>query len=171
FYWEMDLKHPPESRLEALAGVVWMEGLGSLRDKAARLESLGGWLAERLSPTHAAEVRRAALLCKTDLLSEMIGSGKEYASLEGVMGAYYAARHGEDHAVVAAIRDHVRPRGAGDALPATDAGVALAIADRADSTVGAFLAGKLPSGSEDPYGVRRAANGVVRVLLERGSAP
>ncbi len=115
-------------------------------------------------------VERAALLCKTDLLSEMIGSGKEYASLEGVMGAYYAARHGEEHAVVTAIRDHVRPRGAGDDLPSSDAGAALSVADRADSAVGAFLAGKVPSGSEDPYGVRRAANGVVRVLLDQSRA-
>jgi glycyl-tRNA synthetase beta chain len=86
------------------------------------------------------------------------------------MGAYYAARHGEDHAVVTAIRDHVRPKGVGDALPASDAGAALSVADRADSAVGAFLAGKIPSGSEDPYGVRRAANGVVRVLLDQRRA-
>jgi glycyl-tRNA synthetase beta chain len=100
----------------------------------------------------------------------MIGSGKEYASLEGVMGAYYAARHGEEHAVVVAIRDHVRPKGAGDELPSSPAGAALSIADRADTVVGAFLAGRIPSGSEDPYGVRRAANGVVRLLLEQGRA-
>ena len=167
FYWEMDLKHPPESRLEALAGVVWMEGLGSLRDKAARLESLGGWLAERLSPTHAAEVRRAALLCKTDLLSEMIGSGKEYASLEGVMGGHYARRAGESHAVATAIAEHYRPRGPADALPETDGGAILSLADKLDHVAGAFVAGKVPSGSEDPYGVRRAGNGVVRILIEQ----
>jgi len=100
----------------------------------------------------------------------MIGSGKEYASLEGVMGSYYAARHGEPAEVVRAIRDHVLPRGAGDPLPSSDAGAALAVADRADSVAGAFLAGKIPSGSEDPYGVRRAANGVVRILLEQDRA-
>src|SRR5439155_16742659 len=142
FYWELDLKHPPESRLEALAGVVWMEGLGSLRDKAARLESLGGWLAERLSPTHAAEVRRAALLCKTDLLGEMIGSGKEYASLEGIMGGHYARRAGENDAVAAAIAEHYLPRGAGDEPPFSAAGALLALADKLDHVAGAFVAGK-----------------------------
>src|SRR5262249_7822007 len=73
FYWDTDVKHTPAERVDALAGVVWMEGLGSLRDKAARLESLGGWLAERLAPDAAGAVRRAALLCKVDLLGEMIG--------------------------------------------------------------------------------------------------
>src|SRR5207344_1200188 len=102
------------------------------------LEELGAWLAAEFAPASAADVERAALLCKTDLLSEMIGSGKEYASLEGVMGAYYAARHGEEHAVVVAIRDHVRPRGAGDELPSSPAGAAVSIADRADTVVGAF---------------------------------
>jgi glycyl-tRNA synthetase beta chain len=167
FYWETDLKHPPAERVEALAGVVWMEGLGTLRDKAARLESLAGWLAERLAPTTAASARRAALLCKTDLLGEMIGSGKEYASLEGVMGGHYARRAGEPEAVAAAIAEHYRPRGAGDALPASEAGALLALADRLDHVAGAFVAGKVPSGSEDPYGVRRAGNGVVRILVEQ----
>jgi glycyl-tRNA synthetase beta chain len=142
--------------------------MGSVKDKAGRMEELGAWVAGRWDADLIPAVRRAAFLCKTDLLGEMIGSGKEYASLEGVMGAYYAARHGEDHAVVVAIRDHVRPKGAGDELPSSIAGAALSVADRADTVVGAFLAGRIPSGSEDPYGVRRAANGVVRVLLESG---
>ena len=168
FYWETDLKHPPEARVEALAGVVWMEGLGSLREKAARLEVLAGLVAQRIAPAAAAAAQRAALLCKTDLLSEMIGSGKEYASLEGVMGGHYARRAGEPDDVAAAIAEHYRPRGPADSLPATGAGAVLAIADKLDHVAGAFVAGKVPSGSEDPYGVRRAANGVVRILAERG---
>ena len=167
FYWETDLAHPPAARIEALAGVVWMEGLGTLRDKAARLESLSGWLAERLAPASADAARRAALLCKTDLLSEMIGSGKEYASLEGVIGGYYARHAGESEAVATAIAEHYRPRGAGDALPGSDAGAILSLADKLDHVAGAFVAGKVPSGSEDPYGVRRAGNGVIRVLIEQ----
>ena len=167
FYWETDLKHPPAERLEALAGVVWMEGLGSLREKAARLETLAGSVARRLAPAASAAAVRAALLCKTDLLSEMIGSGKEYASLEGVMGGHYARRAGEPEDVAAAIAGHYRPRGPSDSLPETDAGAVLAIADKLDHVAGAFAAGKVPSGSEDPYGVRRAANGVVRILLEQ----
>jgi glycyl-tRNA synthetase beta chain len=168
FYWETDLKHTPAERVDALAGVVWMEGLGSLRDKAERLESLAGWLAERLAPAAAETARRAARLCKTDLLSEMIGSGKEYASLEGVIGGHYARRAGEPEAVAQAIAEHYRPRGAGDALPESDAGTMLALADKLDHVAGAFVAGKVPSGSEDPLGVRRAGNGVTRILIEQG---
>ena len=167
FYWDTDLAKSPEARVPDLAGIVWLAGMGSMLDKTRRLKALAGWVAGHDDVALLPHVERAALLCKTDLLSEMIGSGKEYASLEGVIGAYYAARHGEPAAVCAAIRDHVRPKGAGDALPETAAGAALAIADRADTVVGCFLAGKIPSGSEDPYGVRRAANGVVRLLLER----
>jgi len=170
FYWDTDLKKSPADRAPELSGIVWLEGMGSVLDKAKRMQGLAAWIAGHWDAELIPTVERAALLCKTDLLSEMIGSGKEYASLEGVMGAYYAARHGEEHAVVVAIRDHVRPRGAGDELPSSPAGAALSIADRADTVVGAFLAGKIPSGSEDPYGVRRAANGVVRVLLNSGHA-
>jgi glycyl-tRNA synthetase beta chain len=167
FYWRTDLKRTVEQQIQALAGVVWMEGLGSLREKAARLESLGAWLAERLAPEAAGAVRRAALLCKTDLTSEMIGSGKEYASLQGVIGSYYAAAAGEPEAVTRAIREHYRPTGAGDALPESDAGTMLALADKLDHVAGAFVAGKIPSGSEDPYGVRRAGNGVIRILIDQ----
>ena len=167
FYWDTDLKHAPADRIESLASVVWMEGLGSLREKASRLESLAGWLAERLSPAVGESARRAALLCKTDLLSEMIGSGKEYASLEGIMGGHYARRAGEREDVAVAIAEHYRPRGAGDAAPASDAGSLLSLADKLDHVAGAFTGGKVPTGSEDPYGVRRAGNGVVRILIDQ----
>ena len=168
FYWETDLKRPPAELVEALQAVVWMEGLGSLRDKAMRLESLSGTLAARIAPAAAPMAQRAALLCKTDLLSEMIGSGKEYASLQGTIGGYYAAKSGEPEAVARAIMYHYHPRFAGDTLPPTAEGVILAIADKLDHVAGAFVAGKAPSGSEDPYGVRRAGNGVVRILTEGG---
>jgi len=167
FYWDTDLKHAPAARVEALTSVVWMEGLGTLWDKAARLADLGGWLADRLAPAEKATVQRAAQLAKTDLLGEMIGSGKEYASLEGIMGGHYARRAGEPEAVAVAIAEHYRPRGAGDEPPASTAGALLALADKLDHVAGAFVAGKIPSGSEDPYGVRRAANGAVRILIER----
>jgi glycyl-tRNA synthetase beta chain len=167
FYWRTDLKKTPAEQVESLASVVWMEGLGSLRDKAARLVTLGGWLCERLAPGQRATVERAALLCKTDLLSEMIGSGKEYASLQGTIGGYYAERAGEPPEVHRAIAYHYDPRGAGGALPKTEAAAILSLADKLDHVAGAFVAGKAPSGSEDPYGVRRAANGVVRILIEQ----
>ena len=168
FYWDTDLKHKPADLVDKLSGVVWMEGLGSLRDKATRLESLAGWLADRLAPAARAAATRAALLCKTDLLGEMIGSGKEYASLEGVMGGQYARRAGEPEDVAMAIAEHYSPRGAGDEPPFSLAGALLALADKLDHVAGAFVAGKVPSGSEDPYGVRRAANGALRIVIERG---
>ncbi len=167
FYWETDLKHAPAEQVDKLDSVVWMEGLGSLKQKAERLESLTGWLAERCAPSAKTAVVRAARLCKTDLLGEMIGSGKEYASLEGIMGGHYARRAGEPEAVAVAIAEHYRPRGAGDALPESDAGSLLSLADKLDHVAGAFVAGKIPSGSEDPYGVRRAANGAVRIVMDQ----
>ena len=170
FYWDTDLKLKPADLVDRLAGVVWMEGLGSLRDKATRLESLTGWLAERLDAPARETAVRAALLCKTDLLGEMIGSGKEYASLEGIMGGHYARRAGEPAAVAAAISEHYSPRGASDQVPFSAAGALLSLADKLDHVAGAFVAGKTPSGSEDPYGVRRAANGAVRIVIERGWA-
>ncbi|HVP15344.1 MAG TPA: glycine--tRNA ligase subunit beta [Terriglobales bacterium] len=167
FYWQTDLKRPPASRVGDLKSVVWMEGLGSLREKADRLVKLGGWIAGCLAPGERSTVERGALLCKTDLLSEMIGSGKEYASLQGIIGGWYATHSGEPQAVGDAIYWHYHPRGAGDELPKTAAGAILSIADKLDHVVGAFIAGKPPSGSQDPYGVRRAANGVVRILVEK----
>ncbi len=141
----------------------------SLQDQleAARLERLGEWTAAMIAPEAAAAVRRAALLCKTDLLSEMIGSGKEYTSLEGIMGGYYARAAGEPAAVAEAIAEHYRPRGPADALPESPAGAVLSVADKLDHVAGAFVAGKVPSGSEDPFAVRRAANGAVRILIEQ----
>ncbi len=168
FYWDTDLKHKPADLVEKLSGVVWMEGLGSLREKATRLEALTGWLAERVDATARDAAMRAALLCKTDLLGEMIGSGKEYASLEGIMGGHYARRAGEPESVAVAIAEHYAPRGASDEPPFSAAGAVLSLADKLDHVAGAFVAGKSPSGSEDPYGVRRAANGAIRILIERG---
>ena len=165
FYWETDLKRAPAARAADLAQIVWLEGMGTVRDKSERVARLAAAVARTWDESLVPVVERAALLAKTDLLSEMIGSGKEYASLEGVMGAYYAERHGEPAAVCAAIRDHVRPRSASDPLPDTLAGAALAVADRVDTVAGCFLADKVPTGSEDPYGVRRAGNGAVRILL------
>ena len=167
FYWRTDLKRTTAQQIESLAGVVWMEGLGSLRDKAERLQSLGAWLADRIAPGERDAVCRAALLCKTDLTSEMIGSGKEYTALQGVIGAYYARAAGEPKPVCDAIYEHYRPAGAGDALPATAAGAILSVADKLDHVAGAFVKGKVPRGSEDPYGVRRAGNGVIRILMDQ----
>src|SRR5262249_46680411 len=149
-YWEADPKQPPPGRGEAPSGVMWMEGLGTLREKASRLTALCDWLAARLAPAAAADARRAALLSKTDLLSEMIGSGKEYASLEGVMGAHYARRAGESEPVAAAIGEHYRPRGPADALPGSDAGAILSPAGKLAAIAGPFVAGPLPPARHAP---------------------
>ena len=167
FYWETDLKKPQSALIEALANVVWMEGLGSLKEKSERLQGLSGWLAERLAPGTVETVTRASLLCKTDLLSEMIGSGKEYAGLQGIIGGYYAQKAGEPSGVPEAIYWHYHPRFSEDELPRTVEAAVLALADKIDHVVGAFVAGKPPAGSEDPYGVRRAATGVIRILCSR----
>jgi glycyl-tRNA synthetase beta chain len=176
FYWDTDVAKAPEARVPDLAGIVWLQGMGSMLQKVQRMASIVKPLLEMLWPKDAVQpvsprdiehAKRAILLSKTDLLSEMIGSGKEYASLEGIIGAYYAERHGEPSDVVLAIREHVRPKGAGDDLPQSLIGSAVAIVDRLDTVVGGFLAGIVPRGSEDPYGLRRAANGVLRILLEQ----
>jgi glycyl-tRNA synthetase beta chain len=167
YYWDTDLKTAPQDRVEDLAGITWLEGQGTMYDKSHRVLRLGLWLAAQWAPEAEVTVENAALLMKTDLLGEMIGSGKEYAKLEGVMGAYYAERHGAAAEVVTAIGEHLKPKGAGDSLPSSDAGSVLAVSDRLDSVTGCFLAGKIPRGSEDPYGVRRAGNGVIRILLDQ----
>jgi glycyl-tRNA synthetase beta chain len=126
---------------------------------------LCAWIARGDEPAVAQVAAEAARLCKTDLTSEMIGSGKEYASLEGQIGAYYALRAGVSEVVSKAIYYHYKPKGNNDSLPITEAGQVLSLADKLDNVAGAFVIGKVPSGSEDPYGVRRAGNGIVRLLV------
>ena len=147
----------------------FLEGSGSIADKVARL----GPLVERLCDGNglAAEVRaaavRAAALCKADLVSGLVS---EFADLEGYAGSLYARAAGEDEAVCAAIEEHHRPREAGGELPASEAGAVLSIADKADTLAVAFERGLEPTGSRDPFGLRRAAAGVVAIALDRGYA-
>ena len=162
FFWDSDRRVALASREEALREVVYQRGLGSLHDKSARTAHI----AEAIADTAGADaqmVRRAAMLAKCDLLTGMVG---EFPELQGVMGRYYAEADGEPAAVVAAIGDQYRPRFAGDALPATADGQVLAVADKLDTLAGVFSLGKKPSGNRDPFGLRRAALGVVRILIE-----
>lgn len=160
FFYEQDRQHPLMDRLGRLDEMLFQERLGSLADKSRRLENLAAELAPAFDadPTDCA---RAALLCKCDLLTEMVG---EFPELQGVMGRYYAQADGEPEAVAAAIESHYLPRQAGDELPADATGRALAVADRMDSLVGVFAAGKKPRGGKDPFALRRAALAVVRIL-------
>ena len=166
FYWENDLKGGLESKIPGLKGIVWNERLGTIFDRTQRLGELAKELARVLAPATRATVARAAELCKADLASEMVRSGKEFASLQGIIGAEYAAASGEPSAVVQAIREHYLPEGPSDPIPSTVEGRLLSLADKIEAIVGGFRAGLEVTGSQDPYGLRRAGNGIVRILLE-----
>lgn len=162
FFWDSDRTRRLDSRIAALDGVVYQEGLGSLGDKARRVAALARRLAAE-SGQDTADVERAAALAKCDLVTATVG---EFPDLQGIMGAYCAIADGERQRVARAIREHYLPRFAGDALPESAAGQLLALADRIDTLAGIFAIGKRPSGKRDPFGLRRAALGIVRILIE-----
>ncbi|QYZ66073.1 MAG: hypothetical protein OI74_12280 [Gammaproteobacteria bacterium (ex Lamellibrachia satsuma)] len=162
FFWEQDLKNPLDHHIESLKSILFQKKLGTLHDKSGRIASLAESIADQIGLDKALAFR-AAWLCKCDLMSEMVG---EFASLQGTMGRYYAVRSGEDGQVAQAMEEVYMPRHAGDRLPETDCGRAIAIADRLDTLTGIFAIGQKPTGAKDPYGLRRAALGVLRILIE-----
>ncbi len=164
FFWDSDRKTPLAERRSALGDVVFQRGLGSLLEKSERVAALAGEIAAALGGDVAAATR-AAQLGKCDLLTDMVG---EFPELQGVMGRYYAAHDGEPGEVAAAIEEQYLPRYAGDRLPATGAGRALAVAEKLDTLAGIFGVGQRPSGTKDPFGLRRSALGVLRILIEDG---
>jgi len=164
FFWDSDLKKPLEDYRTALAEVTFQKQLGSLLARSDRVAALAERIAE-IADADPTLARRAADLAKCDLMTAMVG---EFPELQGLMGRYYAAAGGEPAEVAAAIEEQYRPRFAGDELPATGAGTALAIADKLDTIVGIFAAGQKPTGAKDPFGLRRAALGVLRILVEKG---
>ncbi len=168
FYWENDLKGGLDAKIPGLKGIVWHEKLGTIFDRVQRIAQIAEELARSLAPPARATVARAAQLCKADLASEMVRSGKEFASLQGIIGAEYAAAAGEPAGVVQAIRDHYLPEGPSDPIPTTIEGRILSLADKMEAIVGGLRAGLTVTGSQDPYGLRRAGNGIVRILLEAG---
>ena len=157
-------------RREQLARVTFAEGLGSLRDRVDRLEWCTDVLLEALAidGADADHARRAAHLCKHDLVSQMVG---EFPELQGVMGGKYLLAEGEPRAVALAVQEHYRPRGAGDGLPATVPGAVLALAERLELLLSIFARGERPSGSSDPYALRRAGNGLLQILWDKGWRP
>lgn len=163
FFWKQDRKQRLDARLESLKSVVFQKQLGSLFDKTRRVTSLSAWIAEAIGADRLAAMR-AAELCKCDLMTEMVG---EFPGLQGIMGRYYAQHDQEPEDVATALDDYYRPRFAGDVLPHTATGQALAIADRIDTLLGIFAIGQIPSGDRDPYALRRAALGVLRILIEK----
>jgi glycyl-tRNA synthetase beta chain len=164
FFWEQDRRQPLAARSAGLDAVTFQAKLGSLGDKTRRVGALAAEIAVAAGGSREHAVR-AAHLCKCDLLTAMVG---EFPELQGIMGTYYAQADGEPHEVAAAIREHYLPRAAGDQLPATRAGLALAIADKLDTLAGIFAIGEKPTGTKDPFGLRRAALGVQRMLIEKG---
>jgi glycyl-tRNA synthetase beta chain len=163
FFWQTDQQSTLADRQRALGNVVYQKGLGSIADKSLRLARLAVSISLQLD-ADPADAERAALLCKCDLQTGMVG---EFPELQGTIGSYYAQADGETIGVALAIGEQYMPRFAGDELPEGSAGQALAIADRLDTLAGIFSLGKKPGGSSDPFGLRRAALGVVRIVIER----
>ena len=166
FFYEEDLKEPLEAYLPKLDKVTFQEKLGTVRQKASRMEGLApavATLALGLDEAHAQMAGRAALLAKADLVTQAV---VEFTSQQGVMGGYYAAAAGEPAEVSEAIRDQYRPRFAGDELPAGPVGIAVAVSDKLDTICGMFAINQPPTGSSDPFAVRRSAIGVIAMLRE-----
>jgi glycyl-tRNA synthetase beta chain len=164
FFWENDRRTPLEARLETLKGVTFHAALGAMFARVERIEALARTIAPLIGadPVLAA---RAARLAKADLASGLVG---EFPELQGVMGGYYAAHQGEPAAVALAVRDHYKPQGPGDGVPEGPVAQAVALADKLDLLTGFFAIGETPTGSRDPYALRRAALGVIRIILETG---
>jgi glycyl-tRNA synthetase beta chain len=163
-FWDLDRKHTLESRVPALDAVTFHAKLGSQGDRVRRLVRLAGFIAP-LVGADAGLAERAALLAKADLTTGMVG---EFPELQGVMGRYYALHDGENAAIADAIRDHYAPKGPADAVPADPVSIAVALADKIDLLTGFFAIGEKPTGSGDPYALRRAALGIIRIVRERG---
>jgi glycyl-tRNA synthetase beta chain len=165
FFWQEDLATPLEANLEKLSAIVFHEKLGTLLQKVERIEKLAVFIGEKLTydPIELSHTARAARLAKADLVSHVV---YEFPELQGIMGEYYALHDEEDCQVATAIREHYLPRFAGDDLPSLVTSRAVAIADRVDSLMGFFAQGIHPTGSQDPYALRRAAMGVVQIIIK-----
>lgn len=163
FFWETDKKTPLAARVEKLKTVMFQQQLGSVFDKTERLQKVAGYIAERIDAS-VSEAERAAFLSKADLVTDMVF---EFTDLQGLAGRYYALEDGEPEAVAEALFEQYKPAGAGDALPQTREGMALALADRMDNLSGLFGIGQPPTGTKDPFALRRAALGVLRIIVER----
>ncbi|HSN33301.1 MAG TPA: glycine--tRNA ligase subunit beta, partial [Ideonella sp.] len=165
FFYDQDRRKPLAARVDGLAKVVYHGRLGTQRERVERVRGIARSIAGLLgAPAEAAaQVDRAALLAKADLLTDMVG---EFPELQGVMGTYYARHDGEPEAVARAIAEQYQPRFAGDALPATEIGTVLALADKLETLAGLFGIGQQPTGDKDPFALRRHALGVVRMLVE-----
>jgi glycyl-tRNA synthetase beta chain len=164
FFWNQDKKQKLESRLESLKSVTFQKKLGSLYDKSQRVATLAEYIAKVIGGD-GTKTARAAQLAKCDLMTDMVF---EFTELQGIMGRYYATHDGEDAEVATALDEQYMPRFAGDELPSGKAGQALAIAEKLDTLIGIFGIGQVPSGDKDPFALRRAALGALRIIIEKG---
>jgi glycyl-tRNA synthetase beta chain len=162
FFWDEDRKRSLESRVDDLKGIVFHAKLGTQAERVARIEKLAGEIAGKIG-ADVKKAQRAARLAKADLTSGVVG---EFPELQGVMGRYYALHDKEEAAVADAIRDHYKPVGPSDAVPTDKIAIAVALADKLDALTGFFAVGEKPTGSGDPFALRRAALGIIRILLE-----
>ncbi len=165
FFWDQDRKVKLEDRVPALKQIIFHAKLGTVEDRVLRLQTLAADLAEIIPGAEPDRARSAALLAKADLTSGMVG---EFPELQGVMGRYYARAEGETEEVAEAIAEHYSPLGPNDACPTAPTSVAVALADKIDTLVGFFAIDEKPTGSRDPYALRRAALGVIRLIVENG---
>jgi len=163
FFFEQDLKKPLDEWVKGLSGVIFHEKLGTVADKVKRIGELAEKLAEFVPGADKAKVKRAAELCKADLVTGMVG---EFAELQGIMGRYYAMAGKESPEVADAIRDHYKPQGPNDSVPNNPVSICIALADKLDSLKEMFAINEKPTGSKDPFALRRAALGVIRIVLE-----
>lgn len=165
FFFDQDRKKTLESRVEGLSKVVYHNKLGTQGERVERVRAIAKSIAQQLGNSELGRLAdQAAMLAKTDLVTDMVG---EFPELQGIMGRYYALNDGLDEAVADAIEDHYKPRFAGDELPRGDVGVIVALADKLETLVGMFGIGNLPTGDRDPFALRRHALGVIRMLVEK----
>ncbi|MFZ0095770.1 MAG: glycine--tRNA ligase subunit beta [Pseudolabrys sp.] len=162
FFYETDLKTRLEDRLPKFEQIIFHEKLGTQAERIARIAALAVQIAPSVK-AKAAQAERAAALCKADLLTEVVG---EFPELQGLMGRYYAEAQGEDEAVAHAIEDHYKPKGPDDLVPGDPVAIAVALADKVDTLVGFWAINEKPTGSKDPYALRRAALGIIRIVTE-----
>lgn len=164
FFWEQDLKVPLDEQAKKLAQITFHEKLGTVADKVERVAKLARWLAQEgiVKGANADEAERAARLCKADLVTGMVG---EFPELQGLMGGYYARAQGESDAVADAVRDHYKPVGQGDDVPTAPVTVAVSLADKLDTLTQFFLIDEAPTGSKDPFALRRAALSIISLIL------
>ena len=168
WYYNEDTRHPLESFVPRLSDVVFQSKLGTMADKTSRVKTLCTLISQelKLTDTEAKQVQRCATLCKADLVTTMLGE-KEFTKLQGYIGKHYAIASGEDVEVAEGIYEHYMPRGSADGLPATLCGSVVAVADKMDTVAGIIGIGMMPTGSGDPFALRRAANGIVQIINAR----